>query len=66
MKKKTNKVDWENSEFISWNKEPAHATLIPYHDIKSSLGGIREASSYYKSLNGPWKFNWVKKPSMRP
>ncbi len=66
MRKKVKRLDWENSEFISWNKEPAHATLLPYQDIKSALGGSREQSQYYKSLNGNWKFNWVKKPSDRP
>ncbi|MFX0135665.1 MAG: sugar-binding domain-containing protein, partial [Candidatus Hodarchaeota archaeon] len=66
MRKKTKKIDWENSEFISWNKESAHATLLPYQDIKSSLDGIRTESNYFKSLNGNWKFNWVKKPSERP
>ncbi|MFX1451027.1 MAG: glycoside hydrolase family 2 TIM barrel-domain containing protein, partial [Promethearchaeota archaeon] len=66
MREKVKKLDWENSEFIAWNKEPAHATILPYQDIKSALGGSREQSDYYKSLNGNWKFNWVKKPSDRP
>ncbi|MHA1377355.1 MAG: glycoside hydrolase family 2 TIM barrel-domain containing protein [Candidatus Helarchaeota archaeon] len=61
-----NKFDWENIEVIGINKVPAHVTLIPYADVESSLGGIREASPYYKSLNGKWKFKWVKKPSLRP
>jgi beta-galactosidase len=59
-------MDWENSEIIGKNKEPPHNTLIPYHDINSALIGDFEASQYYKSLNGNWKFNWVKKPLERP
>ena len=57
--------DWENTEMIGQNKEPAHNTLIPYPDIKSAIGGIRE-SPFHISLNGKWKFNWVKNPSERP
>lgn len=59
-------MDWENSEMIGENKEPAHNTLIPYQDFKSALKRIPEESLYYKSLNGKWKFNWVRKPDDRP
>jgi beta-galactosidase len=58
--------DWENPEMIGRNKEPAHNTLIPYQDLKSALNGESESSSFYKSLNGKWKFNWVNKPADRP
>jgi beta-galactosidase len=58
--------DWENSEMIGENKDPPHNTLVPYHDIESALTGKNEASKYYKSLNGNWKFKWVQKPSERP
>lgn len=57
--------DWENSRMFGENKEPAHNTLIPHANIDDVLGGNIE-STYYKSLNGAWKFNWVKKPSERP
>jgi len=59
-------LDWENAEMIGQNKEPAHNTLIPYIDVESALKGIREDSMYYKSLNGNWKFYWVRKPTDRP
>jgi beta-galactosidase len=62
----TERNDWENCEMIGQNKEPPHNTLIPYQDIDSALTGNFESSQYYKSLNGNWKFNWVKKPSERP
>jgi len=57
--------DWENSKIFSINKEPAHSTLIPFESLDGALGKW-EDSFYYKSLNGMWKFNWVKKPSERP
>jgi len=58
--------DWDNLEVISRNKEPAHCTLIPYADRQTALVGTREASTFYKSLNGNWKFHWVRKPADRP
>ncbi|MFX1324415.1 MAG: sugar-binding domain-containing protein, partial [Promethearchaeota archaeon] len=60
------KLDWENAEMIGQNKEPAHNTLIPYKDLENALIGLREESVYYKSLNGNWKFYWVRKPADRP
>ncbi len=59
-------LDWENERVIGINKEPGHCTLTPYADIESALEGIREASPFYKSLNGTWKFHWVNKPADRP
>jgi len=58
--------DWENPEMIGQNKELPHCTLIPYADIEAAMKGTREASGFYKSLNGEWKFHWVQKPAERP
>lgn len=59
-------TDWENPEVVGRNKEPAHCTLMPYPDTQTALECKREASPFYKSLNGKWKFHWVRKPSDRP
>jgi len=58
--------DWENPEMIGRNKEAAHCTLMPYADTETALQGTKEASPFYKCLNGAWKFNWVRKPADRP
>jgi beta-galactosidase len=58
--------DWEDPLIIGINKEPAHATLMPYSTTEQSLACNREASPYYRSLNGKWKFNWVATPDERP
>lgn len=58
--------DWENPGMFGQNKEPAHCTFIPYEDTKTALKNIREHSPFYQSLNGTWKFNWVRKPADRP
>ena len=59
-------LDWENPEVVGCNKEPGHCTLVPYPDNRMALKAEREASPYYRSLNGNWKFKWVRKPADRP
>ena len=57
---------WEDPSVIAENKEPGHATLVPYNDLDNALNGNPRASVNRKSLNGPWSFNWVSKPADRP
>ena len=56
----------DNPEIIGINKEPAHASLMPYANLNEALIANRHASSYCRSLNGNWKFNWVSWPQARP
>jgi beta-galactosidase len=56
----------ENPECIGINKLPAHASLMPYANLKEALVANRHASGYSRSLNGNWKFNWVAWPIDRP
>src|ERR1035438_3660854 len=56
----------ENPECLGINKEPFHATLMPYANLKEALVARRDASTFSRSLNGLWKFNWVTEPSLRP
>ncbi|MCP5107761.1 MAG: beta-galactosidase, partial [bacterium] len=58
--------DWENPKMFGQNKEPAHASLIPYEDHKQAIRNDPKRSPYYLSLNGTWKFHWVRKPADRP
>lgn len=58
--------DWENPSVISLNKEIPHATFAIYDDESVALKSEREESKFNYSLNGNWKFNWVKAPSERP
>lgn len=54
----------ENPRVLGVNKEPAHATLMPYTSEAEALSGGK--SSFTQSLNGVWQFSWVKEPSQRP
>ena len=58
--------DWENPAVFQINREPAHGTYMSYENQEQARLGSREASPYFKLLNGQWKFNWVKKPADRP
>src|SRR5689334_14377394 len=56
----------EDPRNIGINKEPAHASLMPYANLQEALKANRRASSLCRSLNCMWKFNWVSWPQQRP
>ena len=58
--------DWENPEVFQINREAPHATMISFPDEQSALEAIDSDSPDYISLDGTWKFNWVKSPDQRP
>ncbi|MFL6274389.1 MAG: glycoside hydrolase family 2 TIM barrel-domain containing protein [Blastocatellia bacterium] len=58
--------DWENPRVFGINKELPHATLVPYPSERAALAADAQASPFVRSLNGQWKFHWVKQPSERP
>ncbi len=58
--------DWEDPQVVGRRKEPAHATFLPYHDFQSALSDNREASRYFKLLNGGWKFHGSPNPDAAP
>ncbi|MFR0836016.1 MAG: sugar-binding domain-containing protein [Barnesiella sp.] len=67
------KAEWENEQIFAVNKEPGHCSYIPFpstNSLKSDKYYERPwetpSSSFYQSLNGLWKFHWVKQPSERP
>jgi beta-galactosidase len=63
---KTSVYDWENPSVVERNKEPAHCTYIPFSDLRAAVKNDPQSSPFLISLNGIWKFNWVRKPSDRP
>ena len=58
--------DWENPAVFNINREDPNASFISFSDEQSALEGLRTSSPNYKSLDGTWKFNWVKTPAERP
>jgi beta-galactosidase len=59
-------ADLVNPAMFNQNKEEPHATLIPHTDCLAVMWNNPKDSPYYKSLNGTWKFHWVRKPADRP
>lgn len=55
-----NKVEWQNSEIVQINALAPHASLNTATCINDDY-----ANGDVLSLNGIWKFNWVKKPADR-
>ncbi|NDV68794.1 glycoside hydrolase family 2 TIM barrel-domain containing protein [Dysgonomonas sp. 25] len=67
------KTEWENETIFGVNKEQGHATYVVYPDVQTLKADkyfdtpwLQPSSPYYMTLNGNWKFNWVKQPSERP
>ncbi len=66
MPENTPLPDWDNPELVARNKQPGHATLVPYPDEAMALAGERYASPYLKLLNGTWKFSYAPNPASAP
>jgi beta-galactosidase len=58
--------NWENLSVLSVNTEPAHATLFPHQTTAEALADNRAGSGRFLSLDGTWKFFWVRRPADRP
>ena len=58
--------DWEDPEVTGRNKEATRATFTPFPDRETALRGNREASPWFRSLNGDWKFHRSPRPADRP
>ena len=53
-------------EIVSINRMPMRAHAFAYENRSLAEKRIKENSQYFLSLNGAWKFNWVKNPNDRP
>ncbi len=70
-------LDWENETVIGINKQPPRATGLPFASVETAIKAYElkhpedafkkwTDSPFHASLNGDWKFHWVKQPSERP
>lgn len=56
--------DWENPHVFGIGKEPPRAHYLPFAQTEAAQGNA--TSNLVESLNGNWKFHWVKSPELRP
>ncbi len=64
---KTPKGDeWNNPAVLALNKEMPRAWFFSYKTKDEARKVLPENSSYWKSLNGKWKFHFSKSPDSRP
>lgn len=67
------RADWENQEFFEENKEPGHATYMPYASTEALKSDARFKQAWltperaeFLDLNGTWKFKMVPDTLDRP
>lgn len=65
--------EWENEQVFAVGKLPGRVTAIPYpsvaemqRDSAYRFPWMTPSSNYYRSLNGKWRFHWVRNPELRP
>lgn len=58
--------EWQSPDSVAVNKLQPHAWFFSFRNIDEARKVLPENSSYWKSLNGMWKFHWAPNPDERP
>ena len=58
--------EWRDPEINAVNRAPMHASFFAYADREEACQAVREDSENYLTLNGQWKFKWVRHSWQRP
>ena len=61
-----NRTEWLDPEVNQVNRMPMHTYYFAYESEELAMKGDKWLSENIMSLNGIWKFNWVKDSDMRP
>lgn len=59
-------VELQTPEIVSVNRMPARAQRFAFESLELAKTRDKKLSQYYLTLNGDWKFDWVKDPRKRP
>lgn len=62
----SDRPEWDNPHIIQVGTETPHVTMMTYPTEKLAMTYSYDESPWFKSLNGVWKINHVKKPADRP
>lgn len=60
------KDEWKDPKVNAVNRAPMHTAYFAYESAEKAAAGVKESSGNFVSLNGQWKFNWVKDAGSRP
>ena len=55
-------TEWHDLQVNAINRFPLHSNFFAYENRDAALKGDMKGSGNYLSLNGVWKFKWVKNP----
>ena len=58
--------EWKDPRINAVNRAPMHANYFAYESAEAAKKSIKENSANFMTLNGTWKFNWVKDADSRP
>ena len=58
--------EWQDPEINAVNRAPMHTDFFAYESTELAAKGMKELSGNFMSLNGNWKFNWVRNADQRP
>ena len=58
--------EWKKPEINAVNRAPMHTNYFAYSSSEEAAKADKENSSNFMTLNGIWKFNWVKNADARP
>ena len=58
--------EWKDPEVNSVNRSVMHTNYFAYASADEAKAGSKEDSQNFMTLNGLWKFNWVRNADARP
>lgn len=60
------KNEWQDPKVNDVNRAPMHTNYFAFESQEDALKGKKEQSPNFMTLNGNWKFNWVRNADQRP
>ncbi len=57
---------WEQPQLTGLNKLPGRTLLVPFDDAATAAGDNRDASPWFRNLNGQWDFTLLDRPRDAP
>ncbi len=58
--------EWQDPAVNAVNRVPMHTSYFAYENADAARKAVKEQSTNYLTLNGTWKFFWVKDADARP